>query len=99
MKVKIDKHRLTNDELIYFNKPKKVYIPLISGSDTDITVLVKKGEYVYKGSMIAKSKGNFRIPIHSSVSRKVINFEEKKCFNGIKVKCVVIENDFKEKKL
>lgn len=96
MKVKIDKHRLTNDELIYFNKPKKVYIPLISGSDTDITVLVKKGEYVYKGSMIAKSKGNFRIPIHSSVSGTVLDFEEKKCFNGIKVKCVVIENDFKE---
>ena len=96
MKVKNDKHRLTSDELIYFNKPKKVYIPLISGNDTDITVLVKKGEYVYKGSMIAKSKGNFRIPIHSSVSGTVLDFEEKKCFNGSKVKCVVVENDYKE---
>lgn len=96
MKVKIDKHKLTNEDIIYFNKPKIVYIPLISGSDTDITVLVNKGEYVYKGSIIAKRKGDFRIPIHSSVSGKVIDFEEKTCFNGQKVKCVVIKNDFEE---
>ncbi len=97
MKVKIAKHKLTNDELIVYNKPKKVYIPLISGNDTNITILVKKGEYVYKGSMIGKRKGDFRIPIHSSVSGTVLDFEEKTCYNGEKIKCVVIENDFKEK--
>ena len=42
MKVKIDKHKLTDDELIVYNKPKKVYIPLISGNDTNITILVNK---------------------------------------------------------
>ena len=97
MKVKIDKHKLTNDKLLVYNKPKKVYIPLISGNDTNITILVKKGEYVYKGSIIGKRKGDFRIPIHSSVNGTVLDFEEKTCFNGEKVKCVVIENDFKEK--
>lgn len=97
MKVKIDKHKLTNDKLLVYNKPKKVYIPLISGNDTNITILVKKGEYVYKGSIIGKRRGDFRIPIHSSVSGTVLDFEEKTCFNGEKVKCVVIENDFKEK--
>ncbi len=97
MKVKIDKHKLTDDELIIYNKPKKVYIPLVSGEDTDITILANKGEYVYKGSIVGKRKGDFRIPIHSSVSGTVLDFEEKTCFNGKKVKCVVIENDFKEK--
>ena len=97
MKVKIDKHKLTNDKLLVYNKPKKVYIPLISGNDTNITILVKKGEYVYKGSIIGKRKGDFRIPIHSSVSGTVLDFEEKTCFNGEKVKCVVIENEFKKK--
>ncbi len=97
MKVKIDKHKLTKEELIVYNKPKKVYIPLISGNDTNITILVNKGEYVYKGSIIGKRKGDFRIPIHSSVSGTVLDFEERTCFNGEKVKCVVIENDFKEK--
>lgn len=97
MKVKLHKNKLTNEHLIVYNKPKKVYIPLISGNDTNITILVKKGEYVYKGSIIGKRKGDFRIPIHSSVSGTVLDFEERTCFNGEKVKCVVIENDFKEK--
>lgn len=97
MKVKISKKHLTQDELVVFNKPNKVYIPLISGNDTDITILVKKGEYVYKGSIVAKSKGDFRIPIHSSVSGTVIDFVEKTSFYGDKVKCILIENDFKEK--
>ena len=77
-----------------YNKMKYVYIPLISGNDTNITVAVKKGDYVYKGSVIGKRKGNFRIPIHSSISGTVIDYEEKYISNGQKVKCVVIENDF-----
>lgn len=97
MKVKLHKNKLTNEHLITYNKPKKIYIPLISGNDTNITILVKKGEYVYKGSIIGKRKGDFRIPIHSSVSGTVLDFEERTCFNGKKIKCVVIENDFKEK--
>lgn len=97
VRVKIPKHNLTEKNLEIYNKPKKVYIPLISGNDTAITVLVSPGEYVYKGSMIGKTKGDFRIPIHSSVSGTVLDFEEHTCFNGTKVKCVVIENDFKEK--
>ena len=70
---------------------KYVYIPLISGNDTNITVAVKKGDYVYKGTVIGKRKGIFRIPIHSSVSGTVIDYEEKYVSNGKKVKCVVIE--------
>lgn len=97
MKVKIPKHKLTSEKLCVYNKPKKVYIPLISGNDENITILVNKGEYVYKGSIIGKRKGDFRIPIHSSVSGIVVDFEERTCFNGKKIKCVVIENDFKEK--
>lgn len=97
MRVKISKHKSVNDKLLVFDKPKIVYIPLISGDDTNITILVNKGEHVYKGSMIAKRKGDFRIPIHSSVSGTVLDFEERSCFNGSKVKCVVIENDFQEK--
>ncbi len=77
-----------------YNKMKYVYIPLISGNDTNITVAVKKGDYVYKGSVIGKRKGMFRIPIHSSISGTVIDYEEKYVSNGQKVKCVVIENDF-----
>lgn len=77
-----------------YNKMKYVYIPLISGNDTNITISVKKGDYVYKGSIVGKRKGNFRIPIHSSISGTVVDYEEKYTSNGQKVKCIVIENDF-----
>lgn len=86
-----------NKKLGVCNKPKYVYIPLISQNDTNITILVKKGDYVYKGSHIGKRKGNLRIPIISSVSGTVIDFVTKTYHNGDQVKCVQIENDFKEK--
>ena len=78
-------------------KPKFVYIPLIVLNDTDITVLVKKDDYVLKGSIIGHKKGDLKTTIHSSVSGKVTGFEEVTISNGSKVKSVVIENDFKEK--
>lgn len=79
----------------YLN-PEYVYIPLVSGFDTNISVFVKKNDYVYKGTMLGKRQGNFPIPILSSVSGTVIGFEEKYYLNGEKIKCVVIQNDFKE---
>ncbi len=86
-----------NKRIGFYNKPKFVYIPLISGNDEDITITVKKGDYVYKGSVIGRRKGNFKIPINSSVSGTVVDYTQKVYSNGKKVKCVVIENDFKEK--
>lgn len=82
----------------YLN-PKYIYIPLVVGSDKDITIVVKKGDYVYKGSVVGKSKGNFRIPIHASVSGIVQGYEEKSYLDGTKIKCIKIENDFKEQSL
>lgn len=89
---------LTNDKNLnkYLN-PSIVYIPLINGNDSDVTVLVKKDDYVYKDMMVAKTKGNFRTIINSSVSGTVVGIENKYYLNGELVKCLVIQNDFKEK--
>lgn len=94
--VKVPKRKTMSikDKIGVYNKMKYVYIPLISGNDINITVAVKKGDYVYKGTVIGKRKGNLRVPIHSSVSGTVVDYEEKYVSNGKKVKCVVIENDF-----
>jgi len=97
LKIPKYKEMSIKNKLNVYNKPSKVYIPLISSNDEDITVLVKKDDYVFKGSIIGKRKGNFKTPIFSSVSGKVIDFEERTIHSGKKVKCVVIENDFKEK--
>lgn len=91
------KNMSTKVKTSIYNKPTYVYIPLISQNDNNVTLLVKKGDYVYKGSIIARRKGNFRIPIHSSVSGTVVGVDEKYYLNGKTEKCIVIENDYKEK--
>lgn len=95
-KIDIGKELSGYSEIETFLDPKYVYVPLVSGSDKNITVVVKKGDYVYKGSIVGKSKGNFRIPIHSSVSGIVVDFVERYYQDGKLIKCVKIENDFKE---
>lgn len=98
-KLDIGKELSKYNQIQTFVNPQYVYIPLVSGSDKNITVVVKKGDYVYKGSIIGKSKGNFRIPIHSSISGVVVDFVEKYYLDGTLVKCVKIENDFKEQEI
>jgi len=96
-RIETGKELTKNKKLGFFVRPKFVYIPLISGNNKDITTIVKKGDYIYKGSIIGKSKGSHRLPIHSSVSGTVVDFTEQKYIDGSLIKCVVIENDFKEK--
>ena len=91
------KNELKEKKLLVYNKPEFVYIPLVNGNDKDITILVKKGDYVYKGTHLGKRKGNIKIPIISTVSGKVVDFVAKTYLDGTIVKCVKIENDFKEK--
>lgn len=77
-----------------YNKPKKVYIPLINGKDRDVTILCKKGDIVSLGDMIAKTKGDLRVPILASISGKIIDFVDMVYLDGDKVKCAVIENNY-----
>ena len=83
------------DKIITNLKPQIIYIPLEDKSGLTYNHLVKEGDYVYKGDIIATSKDNF--PIHASVSGYVVRGEVKTIATGQKVKCLVIENDFKEK--
>lgn len=85
------------NKVLEFKNPEYVYIPLVNHTNLNCESLVKKGDKVYKGSIIGIRKDHFEIPIHSSVSGKVINIEQKPYLNGELVNCVVIENDFKEK--
>lgn len=96
IKLKGNKELSINDEKNSYLKPKYVYIPLICSNDTDITIILKKGDYVYKGQIIGHSKGNFSTNIISSVSGFVSDFTDKTYLNNKMVKCCVIENDYKE---
>ena len=94
MRVHIDSNILY--KIDNYLKPELVYIPLENKNGVEYKHLVKGGDYVYKGQVIAiNEKINF--PIHSSVSGYALVGDTKTINNGKKIKCVVIENDFKEK--
>ncbi len=88
---------LTKDKKIISNLiPEVVYIPLKNGSNIDSTELVTKGTHVYKNMHIAHLKEPLKTNIISSISGKVLGIEEKTYLDGQKVKCLAIENDYKE---
>lgn len=55
--------------------------------------LVKPGDRVLKGQMIAKAGGFVSAPVHSSVSGTVKSIENRRVVNGSSVKSIVVEND------
>ena len=73
-----------------------VYIPLVSKMGYVYKEIVQSGDYVTIGMPIGKNNIS-DIPLLSSVSGIVLGFEEKYLANGSPVKCLAIENDFKEK--
>jgi len=97
IKVISNKRMSLNKELAEYKRPEIVCIPLVNHSKLDCECLVKVGDKVLKGSVIGRRNDNIELPIHSSVSGKVIGIEERQYLNGEKVKCVIIENDFREK--
>jgi Na+-translocating ferredoxin:NAD+ oxidoreductase subunit C len=84
-------------KILEYKKVPYVYIPLVNHTNFNLKCLVNTGDVVYKGSAIAIRDDQFKLPIFSSVSGKVIAIEEHLYQNGQMVNCVVIENDYKEK--
>lgn len=82
--------------LNFFLKPEYVYIPLIIAGSDNVTLLVKKGDYVYKGTTIARKRDESKLSIFSSVSGIVEDISIQKYHTNKDVKCVKIKNDFKE---
>ena len=73
-----------------------MYIPLVSKMGYTYKEMVKPGDHVTIGDMIGKNS-IVEIPLISTISGTVIGFKDKYISNGKLVKCIVIENDFKEK--
>ena len=75
-----------------------IYIPLESKLGYSYKETIKVGEYVYIGTILGKNSIT-DTPLLSTVSGTVVGFENKYISNGKNVRCIVIENDFKEKYL
>ena len=94
--LKIDSYEKIDYKIEMYTKPELVYIPLENKNGVTYKHLVKEGDYVYKGSVVGINKEN-NFPIHSSVSGYAVCGTNKIISSGKKIKCIVIENDFKEK--
>ncbi|MFW2490079.1 electron transport complex subunit RsxC [Clostridium chromiireducens] len=73
--------------------PKKVIIPVSQHIGAPCVPIVKVGDLVKKGQVIAKSDAFMHSPIHSSISGKVIEVSELPHASRAKCLAVVIEND------
>lgn len=90
------KNLTINKKITEYIKPQIIYIPLESKNGVEYSHNVKEGDYIYKGEVVAVNK-DINFPIHSSVSGYVVAGSHKIINNGRKIRCIVVENDFKEK--
>lgn len=87
------------DEILNFTNPEKVYVPLVE-QGTMAQCLVKAGDKVRVGQVIAEKGGRFPIPIHSPISGEVISINQKMWNpSGKMVETIAIQNDFQETKI
>lgn len=99
--IRLSEHKeLTQDKAIRkLRLPRKVYLPLIQhfGKPCD-KILVKPGDSVKRGEMIATSTGGLFSPIHASISGKVISITD--CPHPLlgKAGAIIIESDDKDEK-
>ncbi len=84
-----------NAELVPMMHPKQVTIPMLQHIGNPCTPLVAVGDHVKKGQKIGDGEG-LCVPVHASVSGKVIAVEPRRHPNGRDVLSVVIENDFQD---
>ncbi len=78
------------------NAPKVVVIPMQQHIGAPCDPIVNVGDEVKVGQKIGEAKGFVSVPVHSSVSGKVIAIEPRLYSGGTKVTCVVIESDMQD---
>jgi len=100
--IKLSEHKeLTEHSRIKkANLPKKVFISLSQhfGKPCD-KLLVKPGDIVKAGQMVATSEGGLFSPVHASVSGKVVSISDYLHPTSGRAKVVVIESDEKDENL
>lgn len=89
-----DGKRFSKDRPIEPLLPKgELVYPLSQHIGAPANPIVKKGDQVLKGQMIAEAGGFVSAPIYSSVSGTVKGIEQRFNPTGSKVECIIIEND------
>lgn len=82
-----------NCETVIMPPPERVYIPVQQHIGAPCIPVVKKGDVVKVGQVIADSDKPFSAPIHASVSGTVVEIAEKPIVTGQMMPFIVIESD------
>lgn len=85
-----------NVKITEYHDAEFVYIPLTNHTSLNCEPLVKVGDHVYIGTEVGKRTDGINIPMHASVSGKVVGIEKRWHRSGKQVPCIKIENDFKD---
>lgn len=80
------------DELINLGTPPKVIIPLSQGFGTPPEPIVKVGDKVYAGQVIACDDNKVSSPVHSSVNGRIIRMQKMNYFKR-EVSMAIIESE------
>ncbi len=87
-----EENKLSKDKTIeVFPIPKKAFIPVTQHLGPPSTLLVKRGDYVKAGQLIAKSEAFICSNNHSSVSGKVVKIDNIIDASGYKKPTIVID--------
>ena len=71
-----DKHKITTDSpIIFAGLPETVYIPVKQHIGAPAKILVKPGDKVKVGTLLADADGVVSADVHSSVSGEVLKIE------------------------
>jgi len=77
--------------------PEKVVLPVIMHIGEACAPIVKEGDTVDMGQMVAYSDAEISAPVHSPVSGKVQKIEDALYPSGSKVLSITIKNDFEDR--
>ena len=91
-----DKEQTKARPIEYIEAPQYVVIPMLQHMGVACDPTVMCGDYVKMGQVVGDSQEYMTVPVHATVSGKVIEVAPKWHPNGNKVMSVVIENDYKD---
>ena len=91
------KDKTEKNNILHVN-PDEVSISLTIGAHT-AAPLVKIGDHVKIGQLIAKRDDRFYVPVFSSVSGEVIAIEKRMSARILPAEHIIIKNDFKDEKV
>lgn len=92
--VGVSHNKITADkETVRMPAPDTVTLPMLQHTGAPCTPTVKKGDYVTVGQVVGDSDEYMSLPVHASVSGRVLDIKDVRLANGRSCPAVIIKSD------